>query len=319
MATTSPTTVRCPRCGTPVAAHAASSTGWITCAHCGGPVPLVPARTVPPRYTWEVHPGLYPEQPPLRPPRFRWRRLIVAVLIPVVLMGFALVGMTGYYDYGLVQPATFSVSGTVLGSNGAPLAGAHVVLDEVVNGEAVPTSTSTTTLLNGTFRFARDVPTGYLVFNVTEGTRAPSPWILVVSYVSPAYNAGSSGIVVSFAHSVSGSNQTITLSPYGLTDIAYVSDYVGSAGAIAAIGALIALAGAIAVRRADRPAMGIVGGAGGLGIFAGFLATGTGFAFPLLLLVSAVAAAIGAFAFSVAWIELIQVRERGRPPAQRAG
>ncbi|MGI0068531.1 MAG: hypothetical protein ACREB9_09055, partial [Thermoplasmata archaeon] len=147
----------------------------------------------------------------------------------------------------------------------------------------------------------------------------PSPWILVVSYVSPIYDAGSSGIVVSFANSASGSNQTVDLSPFGLSDIAYVGDYVGSAALIAAIGALIALAGTIAVRRADRPAMAIAGGAGGLGVFWGFVATGAGYAFPQLLLLSTVAAAVGAFAFSLAWIELIQIRERGRPPAQRAG
>ncbi len=282
-------------------------------------MPIVPARAVPPRYTWEVHPGLYPVQPSLHPPRFRWRRLVVAVLIPIVLVGFALVGITGYYDYGLGQPGTFAVSGTVLGAGGSALAGAHVVLDKIVNGVAVPTSTSTTTELDGTFDFAAGVPTGYLVFNVTESAGALSPWILVVSYVSPSYDAGSTGIVVSFANSVAGSNQTIDLSPYGLSAIAYVPDYVGSAGAIAGIGALIALGGAIAVRRADRPAMGIVGGAAGLGIFAGFLATGAGYAFPLLLLVSAAGATLGAFGFSIAWIELIQVRERGRPPGQRAG
>lgn len=306
--------LRCPSCGSPLGPlpPPAATLRWVRCRHCGVSVPLAPHGLLPPRFTWEVYPGLYPSQPPLSGPRFRWRGLIVPVLLAIVVVSAGVAAGAAYYGWAGSQPAQYTVSGTVILSNGAPASGGSVTFTDQA-GTLPPVSIGT----QGTFSVS-GVPTGGVELNVTYPHYAP---LLVVTFVCPAYDAGTQGLALSLNPGTVSNESVLVLSPYpsfhsGYSPLEYFQADVGAAAAIAAIAAILSAVGAVILRRSDRPAIGIVGGAAGAAVPFALLVLPVGTVFPLLLLVGLVLGILGAFAFAVAWIEIIQVGDRSTPPPQ---
>jgi hypothetical protein len=290
---TSTVFVRCPECGTDlrVALAPQPPTQWFPCPHCRTPVPVVVPRDPPPLYSWEVLPGLYPALPRPRVPRWRVRRTVAATLLVVTVISAALAAGLVYAAWEADQPATFTVDGTVeypSGGGMAPLVGATVTLTDDANQ-----TSSTTTGLDGGFSFAH-VMSGGVTLNVSDSGYAP---ITVLTFVSSVYQAPYSGLVISMTPGSEANGTVVALSPF--PDLEQFLASVGAGAVLLALVAFVAAFAAVATVRADRPALGVVGGAAGLfspvALF--FLAIPT--ALPLVEEILAAAAAAGAFALAV--------------------
>ena len=303
MATLPPTALRCPRCGADAGPRGAPAP-WLTyrtCPSCGHSIAIAPALTAPPRYTWEVYPGLYPPQPRLRAPQVRWRRLLVPVLLAIALGTAGLVALTVGDAIASSQSASFLLTGTVEASSGAPLAGANLVLVDEAG------TVSGTTGADGSFSFP-GVPTGGFNLSVAQSGYQTA---ILLGYVSPGYTTGSQGIRVTLVPGAGSSTIALAVFPNLETMLALV----GAAAVAFAVCALVAGIGAGIVRRRDRPAMALIGSLAGLGPLATLFGTGVWGAFPILLFASLAIGAVGAFAAVLSWIELLQIGDRvGNPP-----
>ena len=272
---------------------------------------MAPVGPGPPRFTWEVYPGLYPSQPKLRRPRFGWRAVIVPVLLVIAVLTTVIAVGGAYYGWAGSEPATYTVSGVAQLSGGHPwISGTITVTDEAG-------TTSKTIPAGGAFDFP-NVPTGGVNLNVTYAGYAP---LLVETFVSPIYDAGSQGLRLTLSPGGPANASVVYLTPFhgGVPDLAQLEIFqtsVGSAAAIAGIAALFSGTTALYVRRADRPALGIVGGASGAVVPFGLLILSVGLVFPYLLLAGLVSGVLGAFAFAIAWIEIIQAPDRPMPTAK---
>ncbi len=298
MADPPPTALRCPRCGADAGARGPPSP-WLTyraCPSCGHSIAIAPALVAPPRYTWEVYPGLYPPQPRLRAPEVRWRRLLIPVLLAIALGTAGLVALTVGDASASSQNASFQLSGTVASSRGAPLAGANLVLvDEA--GTVLGTTAS-----NGSFSFP-GVPTGGFNLSVSMSGYQTA---IVLGYVSPGYSTGNQGIQITLVPGSGSSTTALAAFPNLETMLAVV----GAAAVAFAVCALVAGIAAAIVRRQDRPALALIGSLAGLGPLATLFGTGVWGAFPMLLFVSLAIGALAAFAAVLSWIELLQIGDR---------
>ena len=298
---TSSVTMRCPSCGLDVTARVAPTppTQWFPCPRCHAPVPVVAPRELPPLYTWEVAPGLYPAFPRPRPPRWSARRATALSLLTVLVLAAAFGGVLSYYGVLASGPGSYTVSGTVseeTSSGGAvPAVDARVLLTE--DGGA---RLSTLTGAGGSFRFAQ-VPAGGDTINVSLAGYAP---VEVDTFASPVYDAGTEGIGVTLVPGGPANGSTVALSAF--PDLATFLSSIGSAVVLFGIVALVAGAAAVLTLREDRPALGVVGGAAGLAApFALFL-LGLAPIFPIAVASSASLGACGAFALAVRAVELLQ-------------
>ncbi len=296
----------CPSCGLPLGPLPPPdpSLRWVHCRHCGATVPLAPTRPIPPRFTWEVYPGLYPSQPPLTKPRFVWRSLIVPVLVATAIVTMGIAAGGAYYGWNGSQPAQYTVNGVAHLSNGARWVSGSITLTDEAGTGTFPIGPG------GVFNFT-GVPTGGVQLNVTYPGYAP---LLVETFVSPVFDAGSQGLVLTLNPGTVSNESVLSLSPY--LDLEYFQAYVGAGAAIAAIAGILSAVAAVILRRSDRPAIGIVGGAAGAAVPFALIVIPVGTVFPLLLLLGLVSGVLGAFAFAIAWIEIIQVGDRSGPPAR---
>lgn len=297
MATTT-VTVRCPRCGQDlsVAVAPAPPTQWFPCPNCHVPVPVVVPRDLPPLYSWEVIPGLYPVLPRPRRPRWRARTAAGFALVGVVVLAAAFGGLLAYLGFVAAEPGSYQVSGTVFemqGSQVVPAAGALVVL---TNDEGA--QQSATTGVDGTFEFA-GVPSGGVTLNVSASGYAP---VVVQTFVSSVYDAGSQGLTVTL---VPGGASAVTTNDLTLfPDLETLLATIGGAVVLFGIVAGVAAIAAVAVLRRGSAALGVVGGAAGLFAPATIYLLGLGSIFPVVSAATASLAACGAFALTVEAIEL---------------
>ena len=254
-----PTVVqRCPYCQRDlrVVLALAPPTQWFPCPHCRSPVAVVVPRDPPPLYTWEVLPGLYPALPAPRIPRRRRVSAVAAALLVIAVACAALAGVLVFDAWQAVQPATFGVSGAVESTASGfsqPLAGATVVLTNDANQ-----STTEVTGPEGTFSFG-SVPSGGVTLNVSAPGYASRS---VSTFVSSVYAGPTSGIVIQLTP---GSASNVT--SVALADFPDLEQFVAALGAGAILlGVVTIVAGAAAVitTRADRPAIGVIGGAAGV-------------------------------------------------------
>jgi hypothetical protein len=180
----------------------------------------------------------------------------MVALLAISIASAALAGVLVYDAWQAVQPATFGVSGSVeSNTNGflQPLAGATVVLTNDANH-----SSTVVTGPTGTFSFSA-VPTGGVTLNVSAAGYASQS---VSTFVSNVYAGPSSGIVVTLAP---GTPTNVT--SVALADFPDLEQFVASLGAGAILlGIVTVVAGAAAVitARAERPAIGVIGGAAGM-------------------------------------------------------
>ncbi len=292
--------VKCPACGQPLRVVLASAppTQWFPCPHCQRPVPVVVPRDPPPLYSWEVMPGLYPTLPPPRIPRWRARGAAAAALVVVTVVAAVFGGWLAYYGIVADGPGSYAVTGTVdrtsFGGT-VPATGALVVLTEEGNRTVRATVGPT-----GSFAFA-DVPSGGISLNVSLAGYAPAT---VDTFASPGYNAGTTGIAIVLAPGPIGNGTFAAFSPF--PDLETFLAAVGGATVLLGIVALVAGFAALVTVRADRPAVGVVGGGAGVAapLVLHFLALDT--VYPVILVGAAIAGAFGAFTLALRAVEMAQ-------------
>jgi len=284
--------VRCTSCGTELRAVLAPSpsTQWFPCPHCHAAVPVVMPRDPPPLYSWEVLPGLYPPLPMPRPPRWSLRTAATIALVAVTILAVVLGALLAFYGVEAGRAAEYSVSGTVYEQVGAglrPAGGALVILTEEGNR-----TVRTTTALDGTFAFA-NVPSGGVALNVTHAGFAP---VTVDTFVSPVYDAGTTGIAVTLHPLGTSNGSTIELAPFSDLE-SFLSSLTGGAGLLLLV-ALVAGLAASATRRGTARTAAVIGGGAGAGMPAILLLLGLDGPFPVLLAVASLGGAVGAFALA---------------------
>ena len=294
-------TMRCPTCGAELRVVLAPEppTQWFPCPQCRNPVPVVVPRDPPPLFSWEVLPGLYPALPPPRRPRVRVRRMAEVALVIVAALAVVLAGVFAVLGYEALGPASYEVSGTVFEQSGfhdvaAP--GANVVL--TVNGGP---ATVTQTDSSGRFAFANVAPGG-ISLNVSA---AGFESVVVDTFASPVYGTATTGLSVVLVPGNSTNTSTVSLSPF--PDL---ETFVASVGGGVALLGLVALLGgwaAIVTARSNRPAVGVVGGAGGLLAPVALYFLSLGSIFPYALIGTTALAAAGAFAATTRCLEIYQV------------
>ncbi|HTW40263.1 MAG TPA: carboxypeptidase-like regulatory domain-containing protein [Thermoplasmata archaeon] len=289
--------LRCPTCGGDLRVELAAEppTQWFPCPHCHTPVPVVAPRDLPPLYSWEVLPGLYPELPRPRVPKWRVRRAAAAALLVVAVVSAGLAAGLVVAGWEAAQPARYTISGTVVGTSGAPIPGADVTLANDANQ-----STSALTGFDGTFSFS-NVPEGGVALNVSASGYAPAT---VYTFVSNVYATQSTGLEVTLSPGTASNGTTTSLTPF--PDMEQFLASVGAAAVLLGIIALVAGFAAVATVREDRPPVGVIGGAAGLLSPLTLVYLSLSSALPLLIEVTAISAGAGAFVLAMRAMQLAQ-------------
>ncbi len=250
--------VRCPRCGGDLHVVLAPSppTQWFPCPHCRAPVAVVVPRDPPPLYAWEVLPGLYPALPAPRLPRRRRVTAVTVALLVIAVATAALAGVLAFDAWQAVQPGNFGVSGAVESTAtgfAEPLAGATVVLTNDANR-----STTIVTGPDGTFSFG-SLPPGGVTLNVSApGFSGQS----VSTFVSSIYAGPTSGIVIQLSPGTPSNVTSVVLADF--PDLEQLVAALGTGAILLGIVTIVAGAAAVVSARADRPAIGVIGGAAGV-------------------------------------------------------
>ncbi len=298
--------MRCPSCGQPIRAVVAPAppTQWFPCPNCHVPVPVVAPRELPPLFSWEVLPGLYPLQPMVRQPRWRPATLVAVALAVAAVLAAATAGLLAVDGYTAAQPATYTVSGTVyeeLGGRAVPADGARVVLFTDDNR----TSQQQVTGPSGDFLFT-GVPAGGIEVNATATGYAPT---VVYTFASKAYSTQTRGLSVTLEPGGVNNTSAEALSPFG--DLASLLATVGGAAALLGGAAVAAVIGAVVVRRPGGGAVAVIGASAALAAPVVLLLLALGSAFPAVTVLAGVVGGTGAFALVFATVQVAT----GRPAA----
>lgn len=290
--------MRCPACGQPLRAvlAPAPSTQWFPCPSCHAPVPVVVPRDLPPLYSWEVVPGLYP--PLAVPKRPRWRPAHIASLALVVAaaLSVASAGILAYDGFVAAEPAQYAISGTVYEESGGvlrPASGASVVLS--VNGNIVG---STTTGPFGTFSFPR-VSAGGIQLNVTASGFAPT---VVYTFASQAYSTQTGGLDITLEPGTTSNTSVTVLTPFDTLE-ALLATLGGAAVLLFGAGGAAAVA-AVAIRRPEGGVPGVIGAGAAVAVPILLVLFAVAGAFPLATAVAGGAGAAGGFALVFASAEV---------------
>jgi len=272
------------------------ATQWFPCPNCHAPVPVVPPRDLPPLYSWEVVPGLYPQL--AYPRRPRWRPVTVATfaLAAAAVLSAVAGGLLAYEGYVGAQPAQYVVSGTVFEQTGnvfAPAPGATVILSS--NGAIVGTRV---TGPGGAFSFP-DVPAGGIELNVSASGYAP---VVVYTFACPSYATQTRGLDLTLVPGTVNNTSVTALTPFG--DLETFLAYSG--GAAVLLGAATATAGvaAIAVRRPGGAVAGVVGAGAAVAVPLVLLVLYVGALFPAVTALAGAAGGAGGFALVLASAEV---------------
>jgi hypothetical protein len=292
--------VRCPACGGDlrVALAPEPPTQWFPCPHCRTPVPVVAPRDLPPLYAWEVLPGLYPNLPPPRVPKWRVRRAAAVALLVVAVVSAGLAAGLILAGVEAAQPSQYTISGTVVGPSGsgaAPIPGATVTLTDDAGRV-----TTVVTGFDGTFAFS-NVPNGGVTLNVSATGYAPTT---VSTFVSSVYATQSTGLQISLSPGTSANGTTNDLTPF--PDMEQFLASVGAGAILLGIIGLVAGFAAVVTIREDRPAVGVLGGAAGLLSPLALVYLSLSSALPILIEVTAVTAGAGAFVLAMRAMQLAQ-------------
>lgn len=291
-------TARCPSCGTDLRAELGptAATQWFPCPSCHQPVPFVPPRELPPLFSWEVVPGLYPQLVPPRPPRWRIDRAAAIALAIAAAFSAAAAGVLAYDGYAAAQPAEYTISGVVYEPSGAavrPLAGATVLLSS--NGGP---PISRITGLNGAFVFSA-VPAGGIAINISAPGFSP---VLVYAFASRSYSTQTQGLGVVLAPGPTGNETIDALTPFG--DLETLLAYAGGAAVLLAGAALACAAGAYALRRPDGAVLGVIGAGAAIAVPVLLLLLSVTTPYPDSGYVGGVAGGAGGFALALGSVML---------------
>ena len=287
-------TMRCPSCGNALRAVLAPfpPTQWFPCPTCHVPVPVVVPRDLPPLYSWEVLPGLYPHLVPPRPPRWKSRHVVAGALAVSAALAAVCAGVLAYEGFVAAQPTEYVVSGTVYeDSHGVlvPASGADVVLS--VDGAQVG---STVTGPGGTFRFP-SVPDGGIELNVSAPGYSPT---VVYTFASKSYSTQTRGLQITLEPGGSANSSVTTLTPFG--DMETLLAYVGGGAVLLGAAAVVGGAAAVVVRRPDGAVVGVIGAGAAVATPAVLVLLALGTAFQAVTIAVSVVGAVGAFALVVA-------------------
>jgi hypothetical protein len=220
-------------------------------------------------------------------------------LAVIAALGVVLAGAYVVLGAEAIGPGTYDVSGTVMeqrSSQNVPAAGATVVLT-VNGGPPVLVLTGA----DGSFTFSK-VAAGGISINVTQPQYAP---VTVDTFASPIYSTGTTDLSILLVPGNASNGTTQTLTPF--SDLESFLASLGSAAALLGIVAVLGGWAAIITGRSNRPAVGVVGGAGGLLAPVAIYFLSLGGVFPDLIVGSAVLAAVGAFAVTTRSLEILQV------------
>jgi hypothetical protein len=298
---------RCPSCGTEFRAVLAptSATQWFACPTCHQPVPVVPPRELPPLYAWEVVPGLYPPLAPLRPPRWRLARVAAVALAVAAALAAVSAGVLAYEAYVATEPAGYAVSGVVYQpARGTldPVSGATVTLWS--NGNVLAKDTTGPL---GTFEFL-NVPAGGIELNATAVGLGSS---VVYTFASDSYSTQTRGLEVVLPGPAGGQTVT-TLTPFG--DLETLLAYTGGAAVLLGAAALVAVAGAVAVRRPEGATLGVIGSGAAVSVPLLLVLLSVSTAYPAAAIVAGIAGGAGGFALVLTTVEVAS-----RPPPVEPG
>ncbi|MGA7924349.1 MAG: carboxypeptidase-like regulatory domain-containing protein [Thermoplasmata archaeon] len=303
-----PLTLRCTRCGGWLSAMRGPSatTQYVSCPHCGSPVPVVPPRDPAPLFAWEVYPYLYPPLPLPRPPPRSARPFTVGSLLVAAALVWLLAGVTLYGGAVALTPHQYRIAGVVEGPAGT-LAGASVNLTGE-NGFHEQYITGT----GGAFDFT-GVPSGAVTLSANASGYVPTE---VDLFVSPAYVAagGSPQAVVIPVEYGSSSASANVVSDSAFVSLEDLVTSLWSGTVVWLLAGVVVVLGVLAFARSDRPTRGVVAASASLASPVVLLFLNVSLIYPWLTFVAAVVAALGAGALVVVLVPMALV---GKPPDYR--
>lgn len=297
--------VRCPQCGTTFGVLPGSglATQWIPCPQCRTAVPIVLPRDRAPLFSWEIYPGLYPNYIPPRAPRVRRRPATIYALLASLVICAGLVGAFAYEGVLAQQPASYTVSGTIVAPNGAPVVGAQVELTTEANQSSLVTTGPA-----GTFSFT-NVPVGGLLLNAT---RTGYAYTAAYLFLSTVYVSGGSTTGISLTLNPAPANSTTLYA----TPFPTLESFVATLWATAGILGLVAIVDGYAIvrtRRTDRPIFGIAAGFGSLLAPLPIALLSVEVAVPIPSLITVPVAVLGGFAVALGLVELTVTGQASEP------
>jgi hypothetical protein len=226
-------------------------------------------------------------------------------LVGVAAVAVVLAGVLVVLGDQALGPGSYTVSGTVVESGAGPGIGLTVPATVVLtadNGQKVVEQTGS----GGGFSFT-NVPAGGISLNITAPSFAP---VTVLTFASPVYNAGTTGLSVTLVYGGPANATTTTLSQF--PDLESFLASIGSGVVLLGIVAVFGGVAAAVTRRSDRPAVGVVGGAAGALAPAALYFLALGGLFPVVTAGTAVLAGLGAFAATTRTVEIFQVGPESR-------
>ncbi len=235
---------------------------WWACPACRRPISLLGDRASPPIFTWEVYPHLYPGLPPAPGPTRGRERIVFTVLLALAVALSALTAVATAEGAVALGPGPFTVQGVVTeartgGGTGSalPISGASVT----VAPETGPTLSARTSA-SGAFAIG-GLPPGRSIVNVSDAGFAPQTFVVFFSSAYSTSGGPGAPLSIALAPESGASSGPVT---YVLTPFADLESFVAaewSAAILLGIGALVALGGALAAYRRERPGLALAGSA----------------------------------------------------------
>ncbi len=250
--------LRCPSCGLEHWAFVGpwpSRTSWSHCPRCGAFIPAVVPGNLPPLFSWEVHPGLYPVPRWPRRPSARLRKALARALILAGSLLLVAAGAFGWVGGASATAPPQAVGGVVLGFNASqarwvPMASAVVAVTGSTTG---PNVTDTNAL--GRFLF-HGVSGG--VHDVEASAPGYQEEILAV-FLSQGYDSPSGNMTSLSLQLVPGpANQSRVISYIQYPDFETYLAFVFSATVLEGMAGALAVGGGIALWRRRSPARSVV-------------------------------------------------------------
>ncbi len=225
--------------------------------------------------------------------------MAAGALVGVALVAVVLAGVFGYYALVASAPGSFDANGVVLlgHKSGSTTPGAGVSVTATTENGA---SYQAVTALDGSFAFS-GLPTGGLTLEFSD---AGYSTVYVYAFVSTLYSAGATGLEVTMGPGAANNNSSFALTPF--TDLEQFVAAIGAGVVLLGFVAIVAGYAALLTVRADRPALGVVGGGAGLMAPLALAYLALGDPFPWLVAGSAALALLGGFALAIRAVQMAQ-------------